>query len=133
MKLVIDIPEEVYHDIKIGNTGSCSIRNIAIYAIEKGMVLYEQEQKPSRDMEEIKEVMEYDADAETKCKMISNILTAKPHYFEKQEPILDKVRAEIEELKPNNPNFKGYFEQNVALNKALEVIDKYKAKSEDKI
>ena len=36
-------------------------------------------------MEEIREVMSCDADAETKCKMISNILTAKPHYFEKQE------------------------------------------------
>lgn len=40
--------------------------------------------------------------------------------------VLDALRAEIEELKPNNPNFKGYFDQNVALNKALKVIDKYK-------
>lgn len=44
--------------------------------------------------------------------------------------VLDKIRSEIEELKPNNPNFKGYFEQNVALNKVLEVIDKYKSESE---
>lgn len=42
--------------------------------------------------------------------------------------ILDKIRAEIEELKPNNPNFKGYFEQNIALDKAIEIIDKYKGK-----
>ena len=49
----------------------------------------------------------------------------------KAEPILDKIRAEIEELKPNNPNFKGYFEQNVALNKVLEILDKYKAESEE--
>lgn len=47
--------------------------------------------------------------------------------------MLDKIRAEIEELKPNNPNFKGYFEQNVALNNALDIIDKYMAKSEDDI
>lgn len=40
------------------------------------------EQEPSRDIEEIEEVINCDADAETKCKMISNILTAKPHYFE---------------------------------------------------
>lgn len=46
--------------------------------------------------------------------------------LEQQEPILDKIRDEIEELKPNNPNFKGYFEQNVALNKALDIIDKYR-------
>ena len=39
-------------------------------------------QEPSSDMEEIAEIMRCDADAETKCKMISNILTAKPHYFE---------------------------------------------------
>ena len=39
--------------------------------------------------------------------------------------VLDALRAEIEELKPNNTNFKGYFEQNVALNKVLEIIDKH--------
>ncbi len=44
--------------------------------------------------------------------------------YEKQI-IQEKIRAEIEELKPNNPNFKGYFEQNVALNRVLEIIDKY--------
>lgn len=43
--------------------------------------------------------------------------------------LLDKIRDEIEELKPNNPNFKGYFEQNVALNKALEIIDKYRGEA----
>lgn len=42
--------------------------------------------EPSRDMEEIAEIMKSDADAETKCKMISNILTAKPHYFKEQKP-----------------------------------------------
>jgi hypothetical protein len=51
-------------------------------------------QEPCRDMEEIAEIMKCDADAETKCKMISNILTAKPHYFEKQT-IQDK-QAESE-------------------------------------
>ena len=44
------------------------------------------EQEPNRDMEEISEIMKSDADAETKCKMISNILTAKPHYFKDQKP-----------------------------------------------
>lgn len=43
-------------------------------------------QEPSRDIKEISEIMKCDADAETKCKMISNILIAKPHYFEEQEP-----------------------------------------------
>lgn len=40
------------------------------------------EQEPSRDIEEIEEVINCDADAETKCKMISNILTATSHYFD---------------------------------------------------
>lgn len=40
------------------------------------------EQQSDRNIKEIEEVMQSDADAETKCKMISNILTAKPHYFE---------------------------------------------------
>lgn len=44
------------------------------------------EQEPSRDIKEIAEIMKCGADAETKCKMISNILTAKPHYFAEQEP-----------------------------------------------
>ncbi len=44
--------------------------------------------------------------------------------------VLDKIRAEIEELKPNNPNFKGYYEQNVALNKVLDIIDKYREEME---
>jgi hypothetical protein len=52
--------------------------------------------------------------------------------MKEQESILDKLRAEIEKLKPNNPNFKGYFEQNVALNKVLEILDMYKAERSDK-
>ena len=56
------------------------------------------EQEPSRDIKEIAEIMKCDADAETKCKMISNILTDKPHYFAEQEPCDDAVsrRAVLE-------------------------------------
>ena len=50
------------------------------------------EQEPCDDIEEIREVMSCDADAETKCKMISNILTAKPHYFKEQKPCDDEGR-----------------------------------------
>ena len=59
------------------------------------------EQEPSRDMKEIEEILKCDADAETKCKMISNILTAKPHYFAEQEPCDDAIsrQAVIEWLK----------------------------------
>lgn len=42
-------------------------------------------QEQSRDMKEIKEVINCGTDAETKCKMISNILNAKPHYFKEPQ------------------------------------------------
>lgn len=46
------------------------------------------EHEPSRDMEEISEILNCDADAEIKLKMISNIVHSKPHYFKalSQEP-----------------------------------------------
>ncbi len=37
MQIVIDIPEETYHDIKVGNTRLCSTRNVALYAIANGV------------------------------------------------------------------------------------------------
>ncbi len=39
MQIVIDINEEDYNDIKIGNTRLCSIRNIAVYTIANGTPL----------------------------------------------------------------------------------------------
>lgn len=53
------------------------------------------ERKKCRDIEEIAEAINCDADAEAKCKMISNILTAKPHYFEEQKSVIDKIKGEI--------------------------------------
>ena len=38
-------------------------------------------QESSKDMEEIEEIINCDADAEIKLKMISNIVHSKPHYF----------------------------------------------------
>lgn len=46
--------------------------------------------EPNRDMEEIAEIMKSGWNAETKCKMISNILTAKPHYFDEPQESEDK-------------------------------------------
>lgn len=64
------------------------------YCKEWREILEALEQEPNRDMEEIAEIMKCDADAETKCNMISNILTAKPHYFAEQEPSEDTVSRE---------------------------------------
>ena len=60
---------------------------IRIKELEKRVKALEQE--PSRDIEEIAEVINCDADAETKCKMISNILTANSHYFNGPQEIED--------------------------------------------
>ena len=73
-----------------------------------------------------------DEDIVNKVNEIIDVVNDMPSVTPKaeQKAVLDKIRAEIEELKPNNPNFKGYFEQNVALNKVLDIIDKYKTESE---
>ena len=86
------------------------------------------EQQSSRDLEEIEEVINCDADAETKCKMISNILIAKPHYFEKQESkpdVFDKIISEIEERVKINQCLN--IDRARELCWCLDVIDKYKA------
>ena len=47
-----------------------------------------------------------------------------------QEPILDKIRAEIEELNDAPPCFDTMFEYEYALEEVLAIIDKYKTESE---
>ena len=49
-----------------------------------------------------------------------------------QEPILDKIRAEIRELKHFPANSEDKLFYNAGLLDAIEIIDKYKAESEDK-
>lgn len=47
----------------------------------------------------------------------------------KQEPVIDKIRARIELEKLGYPPSAGYYK---AIMKCLQIIDKYKAESEDK-
>ena len=134
-----------------------------IWAISKGedphgkiyeehkLILELLEQEPSRDMEEIKEVINCDADAETKCKMISNILTAKLHYFEEpfinkpcissrvcehdKQNVLEKIRVEIEKAVWEDVivSLDGTDEVRIPLldpDDVFEILDKYKAESE---
>ena len=46
-----------------------------------------------------------------------------------KDPILDKIRAEIADLDDTDYDFEGYYK---AVTDALQIIDKYKAESEDK-
>ena len=114
----------------------CSEKCKVIKALKAIKVLEEL----SRDMEEIEELINCDTDAKTKCKIISNILTAKPHYFKvlKEEPctdVLDRMRAEFISLYPMNyagePELGGSCFV-FSLNKVLNIIDKYKAESDEK-
>jgi hypothetical protein len=47
-----------------------------------------------------------------------------------QEPVLDKIRAEIEELKNAPPCFDDMFEYKYAVDDVLAIIDEYKSESE---
>ena len=80
------------------------------------------EWNPCRDMEEINNIMECDADIETKYKMISNILTAKPHYFEKQESVLNKIRTKIAK-RTIEQGFEDD-EWSISYNELMKIIDK---------
>ena len=46
-----------------------------------------------------------------------------------QEPVLDKIRAEIADLDDTDYDYEGYYK---AVTDALQIIDKYKTESEDK-
>lgn len=60
----------------------------------KQLKLQQHKQSSDRNIEEIAEIMQSDVDAETKCKMISNILTAKPHYFELDRDEFEPITSE---------------------------------------
>jgi hypothetical protein len=44
---------------------------------------------------------------------------------------IKQAREEIEQLKPNNPSFKWYKGETIAINKVLEILDKLIAESEE--
>lgn len=63
-------------------SGEYRDRNAIQYLTKRINNIHFRSTKHSRDMKEIAEIIRCDADDALKCKMISNILTAKPHYFE---------------------------------------------------
>ena len=81
---VIDELKRYFHDEYYQRTSIQDCRDCFIEDVLKHLPSVTP-QEPSRDMKEIEEVINCDVDAETKCKMISNILTAKPHYFEEPQ------------------------------------------------
>ena len=82
---IVDVLSKGYWDknLQSAKDDPCVIDAMIDWAIRRIKTIPSAE--PSRDMEEIEEVINCDADAETKCNMISNILNAKPHYFKKKK------------------------------------------------
>ena len=138
MKLVVEIDEATYKDITKGK-GYSSFRDVpqeSVLAIANGIPLDEpldeKELKLKRwiekDIEMLNEIIESgwlisDYDKCTAIDACEDAITAL-----KQYPVLDKVRAEIEndwQLKkyPSSPFSCG-------LRQAIEIIDKYRAESE---
>ena len=99
MKLIIDIPEQIYLNAKADLL--CG-GDILVKAIKNG-ILHET-------------VTEF-ADRCRECG---------------REKVLDKIRAEIRELKHFPANSEDKLFYNAGLLDAIEIIDKYKAESEDK-
>lgn len=125
MKLEIDIPSIIYNDAK-ENRGYISVgkMEIAWKVIADGKPL---EQEPRKDEviltnKEYRELIanEYDNGY---CK---GYLVA----LEEQEPILDKIRAEIEELR--KAPLISWASSEMIIDTILEILDKYKAESEGK-
>ena len=71
--------------------GKCSDNCNVIEAIQ---ALSQEPCENTRNMDEIAEIMKSDVDADTKCKMIDNIINSEPHYFKLQQPCIDAVSRE---------------------------------------
>ena len=90
---IVDVLKKGYwnKNLQSAKDDPCIIDAIIDWAIRQIKVIPSAE--PNRNMEEIEEVINCDADAEIKCKMISNIVHSKPHYFKtlEQKPKTDKA------------------------------------------
>lgn len=133
MKLVVEIDEVTYKDIKKGKVYS-SFRDVpqeSVLAIANGIPLDEpldeKELKLKRWIEKDIETLNYiiesgwlisDLEKCTAIDACEDAITAL-----KQYPVLDKVRAEIEERKLNGG---GEPNRELAFNVCLQIIDKYR-------
>ena len=121
---------------------------------EKSFIKKSSKKELSKDMKEINEVINCDTDAETKCKMISDILTSKPHYFDETHEsedremkckyhlsedcngkdcltcMLNKIKNEIEHLH-YHPKL-DFIKNDKVVEMVLDIIDIYKMKVSNK-
>lgn len=117
IKILCEPGRIVCNVIKANDADTCEYNAQSLEALQ--MALQALSAEPFRDIEEIREVISCDADAETKCKMISNILTAKPHYFKQQEPCDDCIsrQATLEKFQ------KTYFDNQTVIRCAELVLE----------
>jgi hypothetical protein len=96
-KLYIPEIDDKYSDIPVMIYPQ--VEGITPTVVEPGYNSIKTKQELSRDIEEIKEIVNCDADAEIKINMITNIIYSKPHYFKtlQQEEPCKSIRRQIEE------------------------------------
>ena len=137
MKIIIDISEEYYNDIQSRDWKNTIWADEVTRAIHEGTVLPEHHGCEDEYIKVPKKALKY----RTAGMVAYNAEWLKNHFdIERavicgaQEPILDKIRAEIEKPLRDERCFDtaDAKAQYIALNWCIEIIDKYKAESEDK-
>ena len=73
----------------------------------------------------VKEIAARDLQIAKEADVLSNAYKEEHEKLHELMLNIERARKEIEELKPNNPNFKCYTGETIAINNALEVFDKY--------
>ena len=157
MKILIDMPEETYNKMRRGEALYSADANVAIFAIETGTPLEECEDAISRqaviDMTGLSEWFDSSDSYNKFVSALSELPSVKPQYtdaeiqkmqdFEFAEiqkayevgkaeagaEILDKIRAEIEDLDRfyDNDYFSGNRDSMFKCNEVMQIIDRYKA------
>jgi len=110
-----------FNDVNECTYGDCEPVEMAIKALE---------QKPYEKFKSAKDHI-YKLASDYKCwdnRLTQDEALELCHILEKQEPILDKIRAEIEELDEyyDNDYFSGNKDAMYKCNEVLQIIDKYR-------
>ena len=74
---------------------------------------------------DMKEIADRDLQIAKESDALSNAYKEESEKLHELMLNIKKARKEIEELRPNNPNFKNYTGETIAINNALEIFDKY--------
>lgn len=96
-------------------------REIAKLKREKASLKADKEEMARRDLQIAEEADKLKQKYEVECVRFKALMLN-----------VEKTRKEIEELMPNNPYYRHYFGERIAITNVLEVFDKYLGESEKK-